>query len=607
MNAADIAAAILRGLHVAALASLFGTVLFAAVVVRRLPDTPWARLLRRRLTRLGLASTLLAFALGAVWFVAQAAAIGGTNGMRETLTVLPLVALNTQFGGLVLARFGLLTLLLLCLVLRSGASRAERRAGKTRFASAEKAPSRCVLGRNGPRDAPKLPSLLDGPALATVIILAGGALGLQAATGHAGAAEGIPGERLLITEVLHVLAAGAWLGGLAPLLICLATMPPDAAAHATRRFFPLGLAAVSVIAATSLIQAIDLVGSIPALFGTAYGRVALLKLGLFLSLLGLAALNRFVFAARPDIRLKRSISGESALAILVVLAAGFLAHLTPGTHEQPVWPFHWRINPKTPGPLFVAAYPTSFFVSSTGFAAAAVIRGERLYQADCASCHGPAGQGDGPAASTLPSHPADLTTRRVLDYSDGDLFWLAGHAVGTSDDARWDLIDYMRARNRGAFVRTSGRALVPVRIPQFNAVCADGREIDSDDLRGQVVRLVAVDGNGAGEPLVEPGTRLVTITLPADTLPTDAASRQSDTGCVAQQEARDALAILLDTTSDALAGSQFLVDPNGWLRARWRPGEAGGWTTPKRLATRVQALAEHPLPSDPASGHAHHH
>ncbi len=576
MNADDIVTAILRGAHIAALTSLFGTLVFAAVVIRRLPDTPWARLTRARLTRLGLGSLILALVFGVAWFAMQAAAIAGTSGTRETLAALAPVALETQFGRLVLVRFALLlALFAVCL-------------GTT--------------ARGEPGKLPKLRAPHSRLTLAAAIILAGGALGLQSAVGHAGAVDGVAGDRLLIAETLHVLAAGAWLGGLVPLLICLAAMPVDAAALAARRFFPLGLATVSVIAATSLIQAVDLVASVPALVGTAYGRVALLKLLLFLSLLVLAALNRFAFSARPGVRLRRSIIGETALAVMVVLAAGFLAHLTPGAHEQPVWPFHWRINPKTPGERFIAAYPTSFYVSPTDFAAAGIVRGERLYRENCASCHGATGQGDGPAARTQPTAPSDLTTQRLLEYSDGDLFWLAGHAVGMPDDDRWDLIDYLRAHNRGEFARTSGRAVVPVRIPQFNAVCADGREIDTDDLRGQVVRLVVPDASEPGQTLAESATPLVTIMLPAD-----APGRPGEAGCVAQREAREAFAILLGITSDAIAGSQFLVDPNGWLRARWSPGEAGGWTTPKRLSTRVQALAEHPLPSDPANAHAHHH
>jgi hypothetical protein len=179
---------------------------------------------------------------------------------------------------------------------------------------------------------------------------------------------------------------------------------------------PLGLAAVSIIAATSLVQAVYLMGSVPALVGTAN---ALLKLLLLLFLLVFAALNCFVFASRPGAHLRRSITGETGFAILVMLAAGFLAHLIPGAHEQPVWPFPWRVNLENPNPLLLHAYPTSFFISPTGFSAGAIVRGERMYWAGCAACHGAAGQGDGPTARTLPVAPADLTASRLLEYSAG--------------------------------------------------------------------------------------------------------------------------------------------------------------------------------------------
>jgi mono/diheme cytochrome c family protein len=38
------------------------------------------------------------------------------------------------------------------------------------------------------------------------------------------------------------------------------------------------------------------------------------------------------------------------------------------------------------------------------------VEGADSYRAYCASCHGPAGKGDGPAAAALKTAPADLTT-----------------------------------------------------------------------------------------------------------------------------------------------------------------------------------------------------
>jgi len=40
----------------------------------------------------------------------------------------------------------------------------------------------------------------------------------------------------------------------------------------------------------------------------------------------------------------RSVATEAVLGTLVVLTAGFLASRAPGTHEQPVWPFAWRLS-----------------------------------------------------------------------------------------------------------------------------------------------------------------------------------------------------------------------------------------------------------------------
>jgi hypothetical protein len=89
----------------------------------------------------------------------------------------------------------------------------------------------------------------------------------------------------------------------------------------------------------------------------------------------------------------------------------------------------------------------------------------------------------------------------------------------------------------------------------------------------------------------EASRQLTTVIMPA--ISTGGAG---EVGCVAQHEAREAFAILLGTTPDALAGTQLLIDPNDWLRARWHPGEPGGWATPELLSARIRALAEHSLP-----------
>ena len=48
--------------------------------------------------------------------------------------------------------------------------------------------------------------------------------------------------------------------------------------------------------------------------------------------------------------------------------------------------------------------------------------GENLYQADCSSCHGPAGRGDGPAAGGLDPKPQNLAENQGF-LSDAYLYW----------------------------------------------------------------------------------------------------------------------------------------------------------------------------------------
>jgi Cytochrome C oxidase, cbb3-type, subunit III len=230
------------------------------------------------------------------------------------------------------------------------------------------------------------------------------------------------------------------------------------------------------------------------------------------------------------------------------------------------------------------------------------VHGERVYQANCAACHGAGGHGDGPAVHAQAVFPADLTVRRVLDYRDGDLFWFAGHAVVMAADDQWDVVDYLRAHNSGEFVRTSNRGSQPLVIPGFNVSCADGRNFRPDDLRGHVLRLTSSFGRDSNAIAPDIDRSLISIVLPE---PGATAPRAA--GCVAQPEAREALAILLGTTPAGMVDAELLVDPNGWLRARWKPGEPGGWQTPERLSVRVHTLAEHPLPPAATSGHVHHH
>jgi putative copper export protein/mono/diheme cytochrome c family protein len=635
MGTLEIVVALLRGAHMAALVSLFGTLVFLTLVspaamAEAAEDAP---LLRRRLLRVARISAVLGLIVGIAWIAVESAVIAGAGSIAMTLQALPVVALRTQFGQWLLVR-GVLLLVVLFLL-------RPWRAGN-----------------------------------AVAAALAAVALALQPMLGHAGALGGSLGTTLIISEILHLLAAGAWLGGLFPLFITLGTLPHNAAATACRSFTPVGLSAVLVLGGTATVQVTEFMGGVPGLFGTGYGRIALVKLGLFAVLLALAAINRLALTGRlagtaPDAarhHMRMSIATEAVLGTLVVLTAGFLASHAPGTHEQPVWPFAWRLSisafyvpelrneltlallasiaavaiavigiiwRKVRWPalvvaaitlalaipyldlLFVEAFPTSFYTSPTEFAATAIVHGAKLFVANCVVCHGAEGRGDGPSAKSLVLPPADLTAEHFWAHTDGELFWYLSHgfdapdgtlampgfATALSSDGRWDLIDYLRARNAGESMRTTGKWAHPLPIPQFDITCADGRSLDLDDLRGRMLRIVAMSDDAAPQPEPPAGIDITTVIVVRN----QPAGRNPDACVASEPETWTAFAILSGVSSEALAGDQILIDRNGWLRVAWRPGEPGSWTNPLSFAAVVRDIAAHPIAVNATGGHVHHH
>ena len=427
-----VALALWRGVAVAGLLSALGSVLFCW---RVLPAGMTGAALDRTLRRVtGISLGVACLGLG-VWLVLLARYLAETSMMAATLAAVPDVLLSTRAGWITAGEMG-------CLL---GAAAMGRRRG--------------------------------GAALA----LLAGAVGLHVLRTHAGTS----GRPLLLgSELAHVAASGVWLGGLMPLLLTVWALPPHTAAVVARRFSVAGSAAVATLVGTAGVQFWILVGGLPGLVGTQYGRVVLLKLGLFGVLLACAGLNRQRltpalagdFSARGRNLLLTSIAIESLGALALVLAAGWLGQLTPAAHAQPVWPFAWRLSLVTVradtgfmaeavgggvavllGGVLVAASawlrgvrrwvalaggvvlavvgvphlsvlrvpanPDSFLISPTGFAASAIVRGAALYPQHCAGCHGSTGRGDGAAGAQLAVPPADLTAAHLWEHSDGDLFW----------------------------------------------------------------------------------------------------------------------------------------------------------------------------------------
>jgi mono/diheme cytochrome c family protein len=98
-------------------------------------------------------------------------------------------------------------------------------------------------------------------------------------------------------------------------------------------------------------------------------------------------------------------------------------------------------------------------------------RGAELYATNCASCHGDGGMGDGPVGTALDPAPAPVAhTSRMM--ADGYLFWRVsegGTPFNTSmppwkfmeEQARWDLVNYMRALGDGTVQPSIGAGGAP--------------------------------------------------------------------------------------------------------------------------------------------------
>jgi hypothetical protein len=208
--------------------------------------------------------------------------------------------------------------------------------------------------------------------------------------------------------------------------------------------------------------------------------------------------------------------------------------------------------------------------------------------------------------------PANLTADHLWMHSEGELFWylsngidrpdgtqsMPGFAGQLSSERRWQLIDFLRARNAGEAARSTGTWPHPVPVPQFDADCADGRTIDMDDLRGRVLRFVAAPAEEARAPAI-PVSGATTIIL-AGKRP----MKPQPDACVANApETWAAFAIIAGTDPDSLAGTQLLADANGWLRQVWRPGM--GDTA--ALITAIRDITAHPLPLSAGGVQVHRH
>ena len=162
--------------------------------------------------------------------------------------------------------------------------------------------------------------------------------------------EGWQGAVHVVADAAHLLAAGAWLGGLVPLGFILLGYGGKRAEAGTvdvdgvlMRFSGMGYVAVATLVGTGLVNSWFLVGSVSSLVSSAYGWILIVKLVFFAGMLALAAANRFWLvpaleaAGRSDTgvseawrtKLRKHVLSEQALGLLVLVCVSIIGTIRP--------------------------------------------------------------------------------------------------------------------------------------------------------------------------------------------------------------------------------------------------------------------------------------
>jgi putative copper resistance protein D len=305
-----------RAIHFAATLTTAGVVFFLLSIAEpafaKAGQAELAAPLRRRLAFMAWGGLVLAVASGAAWLVILAQRISdGTLTAVFRDGIVWILLTRSDFGKVWAVRLGLA--LVLALFLALAAQRRTPRPGGT---------------------------LVLAAALAASLAFAG----------HAGAGEGPEGSIHLAADMLHLVAAAAWVGALVPLALLLHAANDGGEAmavarEATRRFSIMGMASVGTILASGIVNTYVLAGSIPALLGTQYGRLVLVKVSLFLVMVSVAAINRQLLtprlvqerdAAAAGLALRRLRTNcliEAAIGAIILVVVAILGTLPPGLQE----------------------------------------------------------------------------------------------------------------------------------------------------------------------------------------------------------------------------------------------------------------------------------
>lgn len=296
-----------RALHYTATILATGVLSFRGLIAGPVRLGSWNFGVDHQLRLIFWAGLALAFASSAGWLLSVSAAIdGGTWGRALADGTAAMVLTETQFGHIWIVR--LVVGMLLGAVVGG------------------------AIGQGLWRRSFELP-------LAAVFA------GSLAFAGHAASAPGFNGDIHLLSDALHIIAVCAWVGGLVPYALYLGSIDQGSRSSfadiedVTRRFSSLGMLAVLTIAATGIVNSFYLVGSVHLFTHTAYGQLLLIKVPLFIAMVGVAAINRYrlvpALSRQGAVkRLRRNSLIEACFGLSIICIVSVLGTMPPAALEQ---------------------------------------------------------------------------------------------------------------------------------------------------------------------------------------------------------------------------------------------------------------------------------
>ncbi|HET7411823.1 MAG TPA: copper homeostasis membrane protein CopD, partial [Pararhizobium sp.] len=182
-----------------------------------------------------------------------------------------------------------------------------------------------------------LPSARRAPAVA---IAAGLVLASLVLTGHAMMHDGLVGYLQQANDLVHVLASGAWVGALVPLVLILAGFSDSdefgERERALDRFSSAGRVAVALTVLTGMANTLLIVGGWPIHWSAPYQVLLTAKIVLVIVMIGLASTNQFRFvpglARRPlaaSTAIRYGAMGEIVLGLSAIALVAVFGTLDP--------------------------------------------------------------------------------------------------------------------------------------------------------------------------------------------------------------------------------------------------------------------------------------